>query len=98
MTHGSNKKNFEVFSAEEFIAAITQHIHDRHFQMVRQYGWYSNRSRGERIEAGLLRPGDEPASSPVTPEATVLDVADHDGAAPCWFLSSRHMKREKNRP
>jgi len=26
MTHGSNKKNFEVFSSEEFIAALTQHI------------------------------------------------------------------------
>ncbi len=47
MTHGSNKKNFEVFSAEEFIAAITQHIPDKHFQMVRYYGWYSSRSRGE---------------------------------------------------
>jgi hypothetical protein len=38
MTHGSNKKNFEVFSAEEFIAAITQHIPDKSFQMVRYYG------------------------------------------------------------
>jgi hypothetical protein len=37
MTHGGNKKNFEVFSAEEFIAAITQHIPDKSFQMVR-YG------------------------------------------------------------
>jgi len=35
MTHGSNKKNFEVFSAEEFIAAITQHIPDKSFQMAR---------------------------------------------------------------
>jgi hypothetical protein len=43
MTHGSNKKNFEVFSAEEFIAAITQHIPDKSFQMVRYYGWYSSR-------------------------------------------------------
>ena len=37
MTHGSNKKNFEIFTAEQFIAAITQHIPDKHFQMVR-YG------------------------------------------------------------
>ena len=35
MTHGSNKKNFEIFTPEEFIAAITQHIPDKHFQMVR---------------------------------------------------------------
>jgi hypothetical protein len=77
MTHGSNKKNFEIFSAEEFIAAITQHIPDKSFQMVRYYGWYSSRSRGERIKAGLLRPGDEPTSSALTAEVTVLDVSDH---------------------
>ena len=74
MTHGSNKKNFEIFTPEEFIATITQHIPDKHFQMVRYYGWYSSRSRGERIKAGRFRPGDEPA---VSPEVTVLDVSDH---------------------
>jgi hypothetical protein len=40
MSHGNNKKNFEVYSAEEFIAAITQHIPDKSFQMIRYYGWY----------------------------------------------------------
>ena len=47
MTHGSNKKNFEIFTPEQFIAAITQHIPDKHsrigvrdkLQMVRYYGW-----------------------------------------------------------
>jgi hypothetical protein len=34
----SIEKNFEIFSAQEFIAAITQHIPDKHFQMVRYYG------------------------------------------------------------
>jgi hypothetical protein len=48
MTHGSNKTTFEIFTAKEFIAAITQHIPDKHFQMVRTYGWCSSRSRGER--------------------------------------------------
>jgi hypothetical protein len=52
MTHGSNKKNFEIFTAKEFIAAITQHIPDKHFQMVGYYGWYSSRSRGERKKVG----------------------------------------------
>ena len=62
---------------EEFIAAITQHIPDKHFQMVRYYGSYSSRSRGERIKAGRFRPGDEPTSSAVSPEVTVLDVSEH---------------------
>ena len=77
MTHGSNKKNFEIFTAEEFIAAITQHIPDKNFQMVRYYGFYSNRSRGERNKAGLLRPGDQPAPSAQSPDVTVLDVSDY---------------------
>jgi len=32
--HAKTKCNFEIFSAEEFIAAITQHIPDKGFQMV----------------------------------------------------------------
>jgi hypothetical protein len=38
MTHGTNKRNFQAFSPLEFIAAITQHIPDRSFQLVRYYG------------------------------------------------------------
>lgn len=48
MTHGRNKKNFEIFSALDYIAAITQHIPEQSFQLVRYYGWYSNRMRGDR--------------------------------------------------
>jgi len=48
MSHGNNsKKNLEVYTAEKFIAAITQHIPEKSFQMVRYYGWYSNVSRGK---------------------------------------------------
>lgn len=42
------KRNFEIFSACDFIAAITQHIPDKSFQLVRYYGWYSNKMRGQR--------------------------------------------------
>jgi hypothetical protein len=48
MTHGNNKKNFEISTAEEFIPAITQHIPDKHFQMVRYTGWYSPIGAGEK--------------------------------------------------
>ena len=51
--HAKTKRNFEIFSAEEFIAAITQHIPDKGFQMVRYYGWYSNRARGELIKSKI---------------------------------------------
>jgi Zn finger protein HypA/HybF involved in hydrogenase expression len=42
------KRNFQVFSPCDFIAAITQHIPDKSFQLVRYYGWYSNKMRGQR--------------------------------------------------
>ena len=48
-----NKKigrNFEVFTPWDFIAAITQHIPDKSFQLVRYYGWYSNKMRGRRAQ------------------------------------------------
>jgi hypothetical protein len=60
MTHGKNRKNFNAYTAEEFIAAITQHIPEKSFQMVRYYGWYSNKTRGMRLKRGIVRPGDEP--------------------------------------
>jgi hypothetical protein len=41
------KRNFQVFSACDFIAAITQHIPNKRFQMVRYYGWY-DKMRGQR--------------------------------------------------
>ena len=35
MFKGKNRKNFEIYDAEAFIAALTQHIPHRSFQMVR---------------------------------------------------------------
>ena len=37
------KRNSDILSAEDFIAAITLHIPEKGFQMVRYYGWYSSR-------------------------------------------------------
>ena len=37
------RKNFQVFTAVEFIGAIIQHIPEKSLQLVRYYGWYSNR-------------------------------------------------------
>lgn len=51
MSHGKNNKNFHVFDPLEFIAAITQHIPEKSFQLVRYYGWYSNRMRAEIVRS-----------------------------------------------
>ncbi|MBW2740621.1 MAG: transposase, partial [Deltaproteobacteria bacterium] len=53
MTHRKikgGKKNFGIYAAQEFIASITQHIPDKNFQLVRYYGWYSNRMSGDRLK------------------------------------------------
>ena len=39
----------------EFIAAITQHIPEKNFQLVRYYGWYSNRMGGDRFRSGIIQ-------------------------------------------
>jgi len=56
MTHGQNRKNFEVFTAEEFIATITQHIPHKHFQMVR-YGACPELVEGDGIPIGAEAKG-----------------------------------------
>ena len=58
-------RNFEVFTPTDFLAAITQHIPDKGVQMVRYYGWYSNKMRGVRQrglppELVVRRPGISP--------------------------------------
>jgi hypothetical protein len=61
-------RNFEVFTATNFLAAITQHIPDKGAQMVRYYGWYTYepcddvdpnpglRECADRLSATGLRP------------------------------------------
>jgi hypothetical protein len=44
------QRNFEVFSPYDFIARIIQPIPDKSFQLVRYYGWYSNKMRGQRLK------------------------------------------------
>ena len=71
--HAKTKRNFEIFSAEDFIAAVTQHIPDKGFQMVRYYGWYSNRARGEREKK------QKEAAEPENPtQVEIIDVSDYE--------------------
>jgi hypothetical protein len=45
--HPVLKRNFEVFSASDWLAALTAHIPNAGKHLVRYYGWYSNVSRGK---------------------------------------------------
>jgi hypothetical protein len=44
----TTRRNFEVFTATDFLAAITQHIPEKGAQTVKYYGYYSNKTRGQR--------------------------------------------------
>ena len=48
--HRGVPRNFEVFDPLDFIAEITQHIPDPGMQLLRYYGWYSNKARGKRAK------------------------------------------------
>ena len=68
------KRNFEIFTPCDFIAAITQHIPDKNFQLVRYYGWYSNKMRGQRNKQAGNREG---AGAPPGKEIEIIDVSEH---------------------
>jgi hypothetical protein len=65
MSHGKNKRNFKVYDPLSFIADITQHIADKSFQLIRYYGWYSIRMRGDRLETSALMQSRAEDESPV---------------------------------
>ena len=41
-------RNFQVFDPLDFLAEVTQHIPDAGEHLIRHYGWYSNKRRGQR--------------------------------------------------
>jgi hypothetical protein len=47
---GGPRRNFQVFSALDFLAELTQHIPEKGEHLVRYYGWYSHRQRGIRAK------------------------------------------------
>ena len=65
------QRNFEVFTPCDFIAAITQHIPDKSFQLVRYYGWYSNKMRGQRDK----RAAEEAKATGLAVQ--IIDVSEH---------------------
>jgi len=43
-------RNFQVFDPLDFLAEVTQHIPEPGSHLVRYYGWYSNKTRGQRAQ------------------------------------------------
>ncbi len=63
-------RNFQVFDPLDFLAEVTQHIPDRE-HLIRYYGWYSNKCRGQRAHrpAPAAATNPAPAQPPTAREA-----------------------------
>ena len=44
------KRNFQIFDPSDFLAEVTQHIPEQGEHLIRYYGWYSNKKRGQRAK------------------------------------------------
>jgi len=62
------KRNFQIFDPLDFLAEVTQHIPEMGGHLIRYYGWYSNKKRGERARAQPPTP-EGSAAPPRTPSA-----------------------------
>ncbi len=60
-------------------ANITQHIPDKSLQLVRYYGWYSNKMRGQRNKQAESREG---AGETPGSEVEIIDVSEHRSRRP----------------
>jgi hypothetical protein len=56
-------RNFQVFDPLDFLAEVTQHIPDPGEHLIRYYGWYSNKTRGQRLKRA-------------EPEGEVIEVSE----------------------
>ena len=65
-----SSRNFQIFDPLDFLAEVTQHIPDPGSHLVRYYGWYSNKTRGQRAQRQPVAAGTGiPARSPTARQA-----------------------------
>jgi hypothetical protein len=78
--HHTTKRNFQIFKAADFIAALVDHIPPKSKHTVRYYGVYSNKTRGQnsRIPERIVpAPPPDPSTHPppeTPPPAPVLII------------------------
>jgi len=77
MVGGGSARNFQVFSALDFLAELTQHIPDKGEHLVRYYGRYSHRQRGRRGSGHSASGRDVPSDLNSSPDPA--DAVPHDG-------------------
>ena len=76
---GGPRCNFQVFSALDFLAEVTQHIPEKGEHLLRYYGWYSHRQRGIRAKH---RKADEPEPATVRIDRSALKASESAASGP----------------
>jgi hypothetical protein len=66
--HASLKRNFQIMPGAKWLEMLLQHVPDKGEHLVRYYGWYSNRSRGQRRKALLQSPHLDGTPEEIDPE------------------------------
>jgi ribosomal protein S27E len=74
------KRNFQIFSALDFLAEVTQHIPDKGEHLVRYYGWYSHRQRGLRAKAAANE------NPPLDRSAIQAQRAESNASKSAWAM------------
>ena len=87
---GGPCRNFQVFTALDFLAELTQHVPNKGEHLVRYYGWYSHRQRGFAPKSPLARLCTQQAG-----EGRMVGVRE---LAAINRLSTARLWTPKNRP
>ena len=66
------KRNFQILAPLEFLAEFTQHIPPKGAHLIRYYGWYSNKMRGQRDKRAAAA-----ALAAAGKDLAVIDVSAH---------------------
>ena len=67
----SRRCSARAISSRQIFITVTQHIPDKRFQMVRYYGWYSNKMRGQRRKRAVEAQEEAARESAATAEQGV---------------------------
>ena len=78
--HATLNRNFQIMPGAAWLKLLLQHVPDRGEHLVRYYGWYSNRSRGER----KALESESPEATPTCTETIEADNAFSQAARSAW--------------
>lgn len=88
---GKNRQ-FKLSTPLDFLALLSSHIANHYESVIRLYGWYSYRSRGERRKAAAAAGRETSAEDSVEKQVPIVDTAvDRQAAKRSWAALIRKV-------